>query len=342
MVKVLVNGIGVIGKRVAHAVKLQDDMELVGISDVAATPTLRAVLSEEGPLYGTPLYCSSPDFMDKMSKEMYVEGLLEDLLRNGGVDVVVDATPKGIDARNKQLYEKYGVKAIFQGGAKADIAEVSFNSFTNYDMARGKQFVRVVSCNTTSLARTLSTVQQLSPIKEAMASLVRRAVDPWNPRKGPINAIEPVMGISHHGPDLQTVMDINIRTMAVKVPTTLMHVHMINVFTESKVERNKMLEAFRQRPRIKLYSHSEGFTSTAEIIEFARDTLRPRYDHPWVAVWEESVGVEDYGEGSRISWVHAVHSESIVIPENIDAIRAVFGLAEQWESIKKTNESMGI
>ncbi len=342
MVKVLVNGIGVIGKRVAHAVRLQKDMELVGISDVMPTPALRAVLSEQGPLYGTPLYCSSPAFMDKLSGEMYVEGLLEDLLRNGGVDVVVDATPAGIDAKNKSIYEKYGVRAIFQGGAKADIAQASFNSFTNFDSVRDKQFVRVVSCNTTSLARTLSTLETLSPISEAHAYLVRRAVDPWNPKKGPINAIEPVMGISHHGPDLQTVMDINIRTMAVKVPTTLMHVHMIHARTEKPVDEGGLLEAFRNRPRIRTYKAGHGFSSTAEIIEFARDTLRPRYDHPWVAVWEESVQARPDGNGSSVYWVHAVHSESIVIPENVDAIRAMFGLAKQWDSIRMTNEAMGI
>ena len=34
-VKVAVNGYGVIGKRVADAVCLQDDMELIGVCDVA-------------------------------------------------------------------------------------------------------------------------------------------------------------------------------------------------------------------------------------------------------------------------------------------------------------------
>jgi len=53
MVKVVVNGIGTIGKRVAHAVKLQDDMELIGISDVAATSVLRTNLEPKDPLYKT-------------------------------------------------------------------------------------------------------------------------------------------------------------------------------------------------------------------------------------------------------------------------------------------------
>lgn len=41
MVRVAVNGYGVIGKRVADAVSLQDDMELVGIADVVEDYRIR-------------------------------------------------------------------------------------------------------------------------------------------------------------------------------------------------------------------------------------------------------------------------------------------------------------
>jgi len=40
--KVAIAGYGVIGKRVAAAVSLQDDMELVGVADVASDWRLRA------------------------------------------------------------------------------------------------------------------------------------------------------------------------------------------------------------------------------------------------------------------------------------------------------------
>lgn len=45
-IRVAVNGYGVIGKRVAAAVRLQDDMELVGVADMWASSRL--------------CYCSSP------------------------------------------------------------------------------------------------------------------------------------------------------------------------------------------------------------------------------------------------------------------------------------------
>ena len=104
-IRIAINGIGTVGKRIAHAVKLQDDMELIAISDVAPTPTLRTVLEPNGPLYGVDLYASNKWGLENLRNAgMYVNGTLEDLLKNGAVDVVVDATPAGIGEKNKSLY----------------------------------------------------------------------------------------------------------------------------------------------------------------------------------------------------------------------------------------------
>ncbi len=340
MIRVLVNGMGVIGKRVALAVKKQDDMELVGISDAAFTGPIRTLLSPYGELYGTKLYCSAPQFYESMKSQGIVEGLLEELLKSGGVDVVVDASPKGIDAKNKELYKKYGVRAIFQGGASADIADVSFNSYTNYDEARDKQFVRVVSCNTTSLARTIGSLNKKYGVEKAFVTLIRRATDPPKVKNGPINAIVPDLKIpSHHGPDLKTVLhDVNVFTMAVKVPETLTHVHVVEATMKKGISKEDLISTFKETPRINVIKAEHGFGSNAELIEMMRDLGRPRYDMPEVAVWEELTHVE----GNKVYWMHAVHSESIVIPENIDAIRAMFNLMDAEKSIEKTDKSLGI
>ena len=59
--------------------------------------------------------------------------------------------------------------------------------------------------------------------------MIRRAADPGDSGKGPINAIKPVLKVpSHHGPDVMTVKpEIEINSLAVAVPTTIMHVHSI-------------------------------------------------------------------------------------------------------------------
>jgi len=341
VVKVAVNGIGVIGKRVAHAVKLQDDMELRAVSTHSASSVIRTVLESEGPLYKTDLYACSPESLESMRKDgMHVNGTLEDLLKKGEIDVVVDCAPKKAGAENKKLYEKYGVKAIFQGGEKSGVATMTFNSFVNYDEASKHQFVRVPSCNTTSLVRTLNTLSQLTKIEEVDVAIIRRASDPPE-EEGLCNSIEPTMEVpSHHGPDVQTVLpEIDIKTMAVKVPTTLAHVHIVHCEVKKLPSKSDLKELFVKTPRITVLKAGHGYTSTAKVIERYRDLLRPRYDMPEVVVWEETINTKD----DDVFWAHMVHPESIVIPENIDCIRAMFGLEKDWKkSVKKTDGSLGI
>ncbi|MFB6076888.1 MAG: type II glyceraldehyde-3-phosphate dehydrogenase, partial [Candidatus Nanohaloarchaea archaeon] len=198
---VAVNGMGTIGKRVAAAVLKQDDMELAGIADVAPTAELRTVIGEDGPLSDVDLYASTADGAGELADAGFtVVGELADIL-DDEVDVVVDATPSGIDEQNKEnLYREHDVRAIFQGGAADSIAPVKFNANANYDEARGEQFVKVVSCNTTSLCRTLDAVDSEYGVDEVVANLVRRGGDPKQDSRGPINSIVPVHEVpSHHG-----------------------------------------------------------------------------------------------------------------------------------------------
>lgn len=106
-VRVAVNGYGVIGKRVADAVVLQDDMELAGVADVTYDYRIRVAVER-----GYPVFASVPEKRSEMETAgIPVAGSLDDLL--GQVDVVVDCTPKGIGAKNKEHYQAAGVKAIW-------------------------------------------------------------------------------------------------------------------------------------------------------------------------------------------------------------------------------------
>jgi glyceraldehyde-3-phosphate dehydrogenase (NAD(P)) len=340
MVKVVVNGIGTIGKRVAEAVKQQDDMELFGISDVSPSSGVRTELSPEGGLHGTDLYASNEDGLETLKSEgMHVEGLLEDVADQ--VDVVVDCTPPGVDEMNKEnIYEPHNIKAVFEGGSDSSIAPVSFNADANYEKAEGEDYVRVVSCNTTSLSRTMSALRDNFGVEEAVANLVRRGGDIPQDERGPINSTIPVTEVpSHHGPDVQEVMpELDIKTLAVKVPVTYGHVHMVNADLEEDVSEEEVKEAFRDQPRVELVSAGEGYESTGKIHEKMRDLGRKRSDMQEAAVWEETVTVED----NTVYWIHMVHQEAIVVPDNVDAIRAMFDMEDKDTSIEKTNDAMGI
>jgi len=329
---VAINGYGTIGKRVADAILLQDDMEVIGVSKTRPDYVAKYAIEN-----GFPLYV--PEGAEEKFEErgLKVAGNIKEMIEKA--DIVVDATPSKIGAKNKELYEKIGVKAIFQGGEKHEVAGFSFNAYVNYDGARGRQYVRVVSCNTTGLIRSLTVINELFKIKEAFAVIIRRAADPADTKSGIINAIEPTIPIpSHHGPDVKTVLDIPIATMAVKVPTTLMHLHAIRIKTYKESNKKDLLDALENYKRILLVSKDLGITATSQIIELARDHGRKRYDLFELILWEDSISIED----NTIYFYQAVHQEAIVVPENIDAIRAMFEMADKDESIKKTDSSLGI
>ncbi len=331
--KVAINGYGTIGKRVADAVRRQDDMHVVGVAKMK--PNYEARMAVER---GYALYATTGDALPKFEKAgLKVHGTLEDLLKE--VDLVVDCTPE--ESGYKPTYEKAGVKAIWQGGEDHALTNFSFNAAVNYGDALGVPFVRVPSCNTTGLIRTLYPLDVHFGVEKALAVMVRRATDPPDSKKGPINAIEPELEMpSHHGPDVQSVLPtLNLHTIALKVPTTIMHVHAVSVELRKGATAKEVLDVWRHTPRVTFVRGAEGVTSTAQIMEIARDLSRSRADLYEIAIWEDGVHVV----GNTLYYFQAVHQESDVVPENVDAIRAMLELEKDGKaSMAKTDKSLGI
>lgn len=336
MKSIAINGYGTIGKRVADAVSVQKDMKIIGVSKTK--PDFEAKMAVKK---GYDLYISVPEresLFDDAGIE--ISGTVDEMIDNS--DLVVDCTPGGIGAKNLDKYKQKGVKAIFQGGEDHDLTGTSFNSFANYDKSFSKDYVRVVSCNTTGLSRTLKPIDDLCGIKKVRAVMIRRGGDPSQVNKGPINSIvpNPPTVPSHHGPDLKTVINgININTVALLVPTTLMHQHNLMVELENNISVDEIIDTLEKRSRVMLVNASEGLGSTAELMEYAKELGRSRNDLFEIPVWKESLNVVD----GELYYMQAVHQESDVVPENIDAIRAMFELESDCEkSIAETNKTMGI
>lgn len=332
--KVAINGYGTIGKRVADAVAAQDDMRVVGVAKTR--PDFEAKLAARR---GYPLYAANKDSAAKFEKAgIKTAGLLDDLVKAS--DIVVDCTPE--ESGYKSLYEKAGVKAIWQGGEEHSLTNLSFNAAVNYKECLGATFVRVPSCNTTGLIRTLYPIDAHVGIERAFAVMVRRATDPGDSKKGPINAIEPELEMpSHHGPDVQSVLpNLKIHTIAVKVPTTIMHLHTVTVDLKTAATPESIIDAWKRFHRIAFVSGGDGVRSTAQIMEMARDLSRNRADLYEIAVWRDGVHIVD---GTRVYYFQAVHQESDVVPENVDAIRALLSLEKDGrQSMEKTDRSLGI
>ncbi|MCS7129187.1 MAG: type II glyceraldehyde-3-phosphate dehydrogenase [Candidatus Caldarchaeum sp.] len=335
MIKVGVNGYGTIGRRVADAVCMQPDMKLAGV--VKVTPDYKARQAVEK---GHRLYCVDSAGVEKFRKAgIKVEGVLDDLLDE--VDVIVDCTPGDVGMTYRQRYAEAGRKAVFQGGEESEVAETSFVAQCNYEKALGRRSVRVVSCNTTALCRVLHALDTEYGVEKARAVIARRASDPEEASKGLIDAVvlDPVEIPSHHAADVRTVLPhLNIITMALKIPTTHMHLHSLLITLKNNAAAEAVRELFQRTTRVKVLWKADGFKSTANVFEYGRESGRARGDIYEAVVWGDSVRVE----GREVYFYMAVHQEAIVVPENVDALRAVVGETAGEASIRMTNKSLGI
>jgi glyceraldehyde-3-phosphate dehydrogenase (NAD(P)) len=334
--RVAVNGYGVIGKRVADAVALQDDMELVGVADVVTDYRIRLAVER-----GYPVYAATSEAASAIEAAgIPVAGTLEELLQQ--VDVVVDCTPKKVGAQNRPRYQAAGVKSIWQGGEKHEVAGYSFVAQVNYEGALGRDSARVVSCNTTALSRISHALHRHGWVKRVRAVLLRRGTDPWESHEnGMINTVIPETKVpSHQGPDARTVIpDLDITTLAAAGPFNLSHIHFAMIETTRPVSLEELRDALWDAPRIAFVRADEGVVALNSVIELMRDLERPRGDMWEVAVWEDALAADE----REVYLTFQVHNEAIVVPETIDCIRALTGLeTDPLASIRKTDRALGI
>lgn len=335
-IRVGINGYGAIGKRVADAVASQNDMNLVGVADVA-TDWRPSTAAERD----IALFSADPARTEALrGTGLEVAGVLDDLLRQ--VDVIVDCAPKHVGARNAERYRAAGVKFVVQGGEKHETTGHSFVAEASYRGAVGRECTRVVSCNTTSIVRTLSALERAGLLGRARGTLLRRATDPWESHLGGImNTVVPEPSVpSHQAPDAKTVVPtLDVVTMAVKVPETLAHVHCWTVELTGESSRDEVLEAFASSSRIARARVDSGLGALNAVKELALDLGRPRGDIYEVVLWEDLVTVL----GDELYYAYMVDNQAIVIPETIDAVRALSGKEpDAGGSIRRTNEALGI
>lgn len=335
-VKVAINGYGVIGKRVADAVILQEDMDLVGICDIITDWRIKVAIDKNYRIFS---------FNDDYKKQMEnagipIDGNLSNLIE--AADIIVDCTPKNIAAKNIGKYRDANLKFIVQGGESHELTGHSFSAENNYKSALGRECTRVVSCNTTSIIRTLTSLKNAGLLKKARGTLLRRATDPWESHLGGImNTLVPEKEIpSHQGPDAKTVdPELDVITAAVKVPETLSHLHYWNVHLTQSATKEEIINAFKNSTRINLINYEDGLTANNVIKEWMLSIERPYGDMYEVALWQDMVKVVH----DEVFYAYVVDNQAIVIPETIDAIRALTEIeVNGTDSIIKTNRSLGI
>lgn len=338
MIKVGVVGYGTIGQRLADGAALQKDMELVGVCDVAPTLAIRA-LREKGMPY--KLFLAVPENKPQFDAlGIPTSGTLEELVQQ--CDVLLDATSAGVGAKNKEIYARYGKKAVFQGGEKNSVADVFFHGYANYEKGLTANFLKLTSCNTTGLIRAVDCLDRAIGIEKVAITIIRRVSDPGDYHRGLTNALQLEKAPSHQALDLMTIMP-HINATGILVHTPITHGHIITVLATAangkKITKEMALEAFSKHDRIRIVSLAEGFLGNASLFKYARDLGNPRGDMYEIALWEDSI-VES---GNDIMFAINIPQEAVTIPESLDAVRACTGLqTDRLAGVAKTNEYLGL
>ena len=335
-VKVGVAGYGTIGQRLADGVALQGDMELVGVADFAPTLAVRA-LKEKGMPYDLYLV----DGADKAAFDKYnipVAGSFNDLVDK--VDIMLDSSPAGVGAKNKEIYAAKGVKAIFQGGEKNDVADVFFHGYANFEKGVGMDYLKLTSCNTTGLIRAVDCLDRAYGIEKVAITIVRRVADPGDYNRGLTNALQVEKAPTHQAVDLMTIMP-HVDATGILVHTPVTHGHFITVVAtgKEKITKEMALEAFEKHPRIRVVTLEEGFMGNASFFKYARDLGHTRGDMYEIGLWADSI-VET---GNDIMFGIHIPQESVTIPETMDGIRAACGMQmTREEGTAETNKYLNI
>jgi glyceraldehyde-3-phosphate dehydrogenase (NAD(P)) len=335
-VKVAVIGYGVIGQRLADGVALQGDMELVGIADAGVTLSIRA-LKERGMPYD--LYAATEESASKFAESgIPCSGSLDELLDK--VDIALDSTPGGMGAKMKAIYEKHGVKAVFQGGEKNDIADVFFHGYANYEQGIDKDYLKLTSCNTTGLIRAVDCLDRKVGIEKIAITIVRRVADPGDYHRGLTNALQVDKAPSHQAVDLMTIMP-HVEATGILVHTPITHGHFITVLATPKEDMSveEVIATFSEHDRIRLVSIDEGFLGNASVFRYARDLGKPRGDIYEIPIWKDTI----VKSGKDIMFGLHIPQESVTIPETIDAVRAAMGMqTERLDGVGETNRYLGL
>jgi glyceraldehyde-3-phosphate dehydrogenase (NAD(P)) len=252
------------------------------------------------------------------------------------VDIVLDAAPGGVGAKNKEIYKKKGLKAIFQGGEKNEVADVFFHGYANYDKGVGADYLKLTSCNTTGFIRAVDCVDRKVGVEKVAVTILRRVADPADTHRGLVDVamVEPVP--NHQAEDLMLIMPhIKATGALVHLPITHGHIITLLVTPKKSISVEQALELFEAHPRIKVVDIAKGFNSNAALFRYARDKGNKRADMYEIGLFREMVAKS----GEDLFFTINIPQEAVVIPETVDGIRAALSMQTDGnEAVALTNK----
>jgi glyceraldehyde-3-phosphate dehydrogenase (NAD(P)) len=219
---------------------------------------------------------------------------------------------------------------------------VFFHGYANYEKGLGADYLKLTSCNTTGLIRTVDCLDRAFGVERVAITIIRRVADPGDYHRGLTNALQMDKAPSHQAVDLMTIMP-HVEATGILVHTPVTHGHIITVLVSAKdgkkITKEAALEAFQAHPRIRVVTIDEGFKGNASLFKYARDLGNRRGDMYEIGLWADSI-VET---GNDIMFAINIPQESVTIPETIDGIRATMKMQlTREEGTAETNKYLKI
>jgi glyceraldehyde-3-phosphate dehydrogenase (NAD(P)) len=218
---------------------------------------------------------------------------------------------------------------------REDLGREFFFGLENYEaFLRAKpSLVQCTSCNTTALCRASLAARPLG-LKAVLGNLDRRSGDPHNVVRVSPGAVNFGKGVGHQGKDAGTVFeDVKFSLRASKIPTTVPHVHHLNLVLEGSHKPEELIDRFCKTKRIAVIPYEYAGRKhewTSEILEaFLSGFERPISPEIFELLVSDAVIPFDLGEYTIMQVVMMVEQMSIAVPNYVEAYLLFAGFSPE-------------
>ena len=325
-----INGYGNIGRRLASALSLDKEIQLVGVAKYTMDDKVKEALDNRLSVY------VPKDMLSQFKDKGYgVSGSVDEAVKQS--DLVIDAAKEGGGYDNKkQLYEPMGKPAIFQGGedrhGERAVADMIHNSRVNYSKAAGRTFVIQGSCNVSGMGRMMQPLIEKfgDRIVRYDVQLIRRWAD-LEDTKAVKDSIEWDRN-PHHQDDVKDfIPGANLYVDAFKVPSRMMHLHHMFIrFRNRAPTKDELLECYRNEFGVALVNSAKG---TGDVRKRAIELGFAHGDTNMVHLHQDILRVQD----DTVKIGYSDDQTGMVIPENHLLLQSMLFRRSREDALKRTD-----
>jgi glyceraldehyde-3-phosphate dehydrogenase (NAD(P)) len=331
MVKLFINGYGNIGRRLATAISLDRDINLIGVAKYSADERAKEAISN-----GYKVFIPQSLEKDFINKKLEFDGYIEEAIERS--DIVIDASKEGLGFKNKQkFYLPMKKMAVFQGGedrqGKYSVADIIHNSRVNYDKIADEPYVIQGSCNVSGMGRIMQPLIEKfgNRIRRFDVTLIRRWAD-LEDSKEVKDSIEWDKN-PHHQDDVKSFLPtVNLYVESYKAPSRMMHLHQMFVrFKTRAPSKDEIITCLENEFGISFLTSARG---TADVRKKALEMGFVHGDTNMVHIHQEVMRSQD----DILKILYSDDQTGMVIPENHLLIQSMIFKRSKEKALQNTDK----